>query len=81
MQNILLLCSLPSCMTKFYKKYLEDYKLPIKDNINYSKTDVFYQLSRILLSKTKGKIIIIFPLHDKVYRDNEPLLRKIRKEI
>ena len=81
MQNILLLCSLPSCMTKFYKKYLEDYKLPIKDNINISKIDVFYQLSRILLKKTKGKIIIIFPMHDKVFRDNEPLLRKIRREI
>ena len=81
MQNILLLCSLPSCMTKFYKKYLEDYKLPIKDNINISKIDVFYQLSRILLTKTKGKVIIIFPLHDKVYRENDSLLRKIRKEI
>ena len=68
-------------MTKFYKKYLEDYKLPIKDNINISKIDVFYQLSRILLKKTKGKIIIIFPMHDKVFRDNEPLLRKIRREI
>ena len=81
MQNILLLCSLPSCMTKFYKKYLEDYKLSIKDNINISKMDVFYQLSRILLNKTKGKIIIIFPLHDKVYRENDSLLRKIRNEI
>ena len=81
MQNILLLCSLPSCMTKFYKKYLEDYKLSIKDNINISKIDVFYQLSRILLKKTKGKIIIIFPLHDKVYRENDSLLRKIRNEI
>ena len=81
MQNILLLCSLPCCMTKFYKKYLEDYKVPIKDNINISKIDVFYQLSRLLLYKTKGKIIIIFPLHDKVYRENDSILRRIRKEI
>ena len=81
LQNILLLSALPNCMTKFYKKYLEDFKLNIKDNINISKIDVFYQLSRILLNKTKGKIIIIFPLSDKVYRDNELLLRKIRKEI
>ena len=44
-------------------KYLEDFKLNIKDNINISKIDVFYQLSRILLNKTKGKIIIIFPLN------------------
>ena len=81
MQNILLLCSLPCCMTKYYKKYLEDYKVPIKDNINLSKIDVFYQLSRHLLYKTKGKIIVLFPVHDKVYRENESLLRKIRKEI
>jgi hypothetical protein len=81
MQNILLLCSLPCCMTKFYKKYLEDYKVPIKDNINLSKIDVFYQLSRLLLTKTKGKIIVVFPLHDKVYRENDSLLRKIRNEI
>ena len=81
MQNILLLCSLPSCMTKYYKKYLEDYKVPIKDNINLAKIDVFYQLSRILLYKTKGKVIVLFPLHDKVYRENDSLLRKIRKEI
>ena len=81
MQNILLLCSLPCCMTKYYKKYLEDYKVPIKDNINLSKIDVFYQLSRQLLYKTKGKIIVLFPVHDKVYRENESLLRKIRKEI
>ena len=81
MQNILLLCSLPCCMTKYYKKYLEEYKVPIKDNINLSKIDVFYQLSRLLLYKTKGKIIVLFPLHDKVYRENESLLRKIRKEI
>ena len=81
MQNILLLCSIPCCMTKYYKKYLEEYKVPIKDNINLSKIDVFYQLSRLLLYKTKGKIIVLFPLHDKVYRENESLLRKIRKEI
>ena len=81
MQNILLLCSLPCCMTKYYKKYLEDYKVPIKDNVNMSKIDMFYQLSRLLLYKTKGKIIVLFPLHDKVYRENDSLLRKIRKEI
>ena len=81
MQNILLLCSLPCCMTKYYKKYLEEYKVPIKDNINLTKIDVFYQLSRLLLYKTKGKIIILFPIHDKVYRENESVLRKIRKEI
>ena len=81
MQNILLLCSLPCCMTKYYKKYLEDYKVPIKDNINLAKIDVFYQLSRLLLYKTKGKIIVLFPLHDKVYRENETVLRKIRKEV
>ena len=81
MQNILLLCSLPCCMTKYYKKYLEDYKVPIKDNINLAKIDVFYQLSRVLLYKTKGKVIVLFPLHDKVYRENDSLLRKIRKEI
>ena len=76
--NILLLCSLPCCMTKFYKKYLEEYKVPLKDTINLSKIDVFYQLSRILLTKIKGKIIVVFPLHDKVYRENDSLLRKIR---
>ena len=68
-------------MTKFYNKYLEEYKLPLKDTVNLSKIDVFYQLSRILLTKIKGKIIVVFPLHDKVYRENDSLLRKIRKEI
>ena len=80
-QNILLLCSLPCCMTKYYKKYLDDYKVPIKDDINIAKIDIFYQLSRYLLYNTKGKVIVIFPLHDKVYRENESVLRKIRKEI
>ena len=82
LKALLMLCSFPNAMPKFYITHLES-SLPIKENINPSKAESLYQLKKILENDNEenSQIIIIYSIDDKTYIEISDIIKRDLKRI
>ena len=80
MKALLTMCSFPSTLGKFYLNFLEEIKLPVKNDVIPVKIDVLYNLIKNIYLNNKNNIFeiyLIFTSEERFVDESRDYLKKI----